>query len=398
MTIEETTVTFTELTADLEIGDRRDDWRRTAVVYQVYPRSFADSDGDGIGDLPGITGRLGALAELGVDAVWLSPFYKSPQADAGYDVADYRDVDPIFGTLADFDALLERAHELGLKVIVDLVPNHSSDEHVWFQAALAAAPGLARARAVHLPRRPRRERRTAAEQLGVLLPRTGLDPHHQRGRHPRPVVPAPVRHQAAGLGLGEPGGPGRVPRRAAVLAGPRRRRLPGRRRPLADQGARACRIIDKRVGRRPRAPTPRASSAPARCGTRTGCTRSTRRGGRCSTPTPPTGSWSPRPGCSHCPGWPATSATDEMHQAFNFDYLETEWDAAALRTVDRRVDDRATSRSARRPPGCCPTTTSCATSRGSAWTPTAPGRTASAPRTCSPTTSSGCAGRGRRRC
>ena len=111
------------------------------MVYQVYPRSFADSNGDGVGDLPGITGRLDALAELGVDAVWLSPFYTSPQADAGYDVADYRDVDPIFGTLADFDALLERAHELGLKVIVDLVPNHSSDEHVWFQAALAAAPG-----------------------------------------------------------------------------------------------------------------------------------------------------------------------------------------------------------------------------------------------------------------
>src|SRR4249919_3686906 len=117
------------------------DWWRDAVVYQIYPRSFADSDGDGVGDLPGITGRLGALAELGVDAVWLSPFYKSPQADAGYDVADYRDVDPIFGSLDDFDALLERAHELGLKVIVDIVPNHSSDEHPWFQAALAAAPG-----------------------------------------------------------------------------------------------------------------------------------------------------------------------------------------------------------------------------------------------------------------
>jgi len=117
------------------------DWRRTAVVYQVYPRSFADSDGDGVGDLPGITSRLGALAELGVDAVWLSPFYTSPQADGGYDVADYRDVDRIFGTLSDFDALLARAHLLGLKVIIDLVPNHSSDEHPWFQAALAAAPG-----------------------------------------------------------------------------------------------------------------------------------------------------------------------------------------------------------------------------------------------------------------
>ncbi|HVK43809.1 MAG TPA: alpha-amylase family glycosyl hydrolase, partial [Micropruina sp.] len=153
MSIGETTTDelFDDITAPLSIEpeqrpgqertDPAQDWRRTAVVYQVYPRSFADSDGDGVGDLPGITGRLGALADLGVDAVWLSPFYTSPQADAGYDVADYRDVDPIFGSLADFDALLERAHGLGLKVIVDLVPNHSSDEHVWFKAALAAAPG-----------------------------------------------------------------------------------------------------------------------------------------------------------------------------------------------------------------------------------------------------------------
>ena len=139
MTIEET-VAFSDITADLESTPGQD-WRRTAVVYQIYPRSFADSNGDGIGDLPGINHRLPALAELGVDAIWLSPFYKSPQADAGYDVADYRDVDPVFGTLADFDAMLERAHGLGLKVIVDLVPNQSSDEHEWFQAALAAGPG-----------------------------------------------------------------------------------------------------------------------------------------------------------------------------------------------------------------------------------------------------------------
>nr|WP_229734477.1 glycoside hydrolase family 13 protein [Cellulomonas carbonis] len=111
------------------------------MIYQVYPRSFADADGDGVGDLPGITARLDHLARLGVDAVWLSPFYRSPQKDAGYDVADYRDVDPLFGTLEDFDALLERAHRLGLRVIVDLVPNHTSSEHVWFRAALAAAPG-----------------------------------------------------------------------------------------------------------------------------------------------------------------------------------------------------------------------------------------------------------------
>jgi len=116
-------------------------WWRHAVVYQIYPRSWADGNGDGIGDLPGITARLPYLRDLGVDAVWLSPFYVSPQADAGYDVADYRDIDPIFGTLADADTLLATAHDLGLKVIVDLVPNHSSDEHPWFQAALAAGPG-----------------------------------------------------------------------------------------------------------------------------------------------------------------------------------------------------------------------------------------------------------------
>lgn len=116
-------------------------WWASAVVYQVYPRSFADGNGDGMGDLRGITARLPYLQRLGVDAVWLSPFYKSPQADGGYDVADYRQVDPLFGTLADFDAMLRIAHDLGLKVIVDLVPNHTSDEHVWFQEALASPPG-----------------------------------------------------------------------------------------------------------------------------------------------------------------------------------------------------------------------------------------------------------------
>src|SRR5215203_5334459 len=97
------------------------DWWRGAVIYQVYPRSFQDSDGDGIGDLPGITARLDHIASLGVDAVWVSPFFKSPMADMGYDVSDYRDVDPMFGTLADFDALLEKAHALGLKIIIDQV-------------------------------------------------------------------------------------------------------------------------------------------------------------------------------------------------------------------------------------------------------------------------------------
>ena len=116
-------------------------WWRDAVIYQIYPRSWSDSDGDGIGDLPGITARLPYLRDLGVDAVWLSPFYVSPMNDAGYDVADYRDIDPRFGTLHDAEVLIDTAHALGLKVLVDLVPNHTSSEHEWFRAALAAEPG-----------------------------------------------------------------------------------------------------------------------------------------------------------------------------------------------------------------------------------------------------------------
>jgi alpha-glucosidase len=116
-------------------------WWREAVTYQIYVRSFADSDGDGVGDLPGITARLPYLRDLGVDALWVTPFYRSPQHDHGYDVADYSDIDPLFGSLADADDLIDRAHELDLRVIVDLVPNHTSAEHPWFQAALAAGPG-----------------------------------------------------------------------------------------------------------------------------------------------------------------------------------------------------------------------------------------------------------------
>ena len=119
------------------------DWWRQAVVYQIYPRSFADANGDGIGDLKGITSKVGYLAELGVDAVWLSPFYPSALADGGYDVDDYRDVDPKIGTLADFDEMAAALHAAGIKVVVDIVPNHSSDRHEWFQAALASPRGSA---------------------------------------------------------------------------------------------------------------------------------------------------------------------------------------------------------------------------------------------------------------
>ena len=111
----------------------REPWWKGAVIYQIYPRSFADSNGDGVGDLPGITAHLGHVASLGVNGIWLSPFFTSPMKDFGYDISDYRDVDPIFGTLADFDRLLARAHELGLKVIIDQVYSHTSDQHPWFK-------------------------------------------------------------------------------------------------------------------------------------------------------------------------------------------------------------------------------------------------------------------------
>jgi len=117
------------------------DWWRGAVIYQVYPRSYQDTNGDGIGDLPGITQRLPHIADLGVDAIWISPFFVSPMKDFGYDVSDYRDVDPMFGTLADFDTLVARAHELGLRVMIDLVLSHTSDQHAWFQDSKSGRSG-----------------------------------------------------------------------------------------------------------------------------------------------------------------------------------------------------------------------------------------------------------------
>lgn len=118
-------------------------WWRDNLCYEIFPRSFADQNGDGIGDFKGITSRLKYLATLGINSIWLTPFYPSPQADAGYDVSDYRNIDPALGTLDDFDVMLKEAHALGIRVIIDIVPNHTSDQHAWFKRALAAAPGSA---------------------------------------------------------------------------------------------------------------------------------------------------------------------------------------------------------------------------------------------------------------
>ena len=118
-------------------------WWRSAAIYQLYVRSFADGNGDGVGDLAGVRAHLGYLAGLGIDAIWFNPWYPSPMSDAGYDISDYRDIDPVFGTLADADALIAEAHELGIRIIIDIVPNHGSDQHPWFRVALAAPPGSA---------------------------------------------------------------------------------------------------------------------------------------------------------------------------------------------------------------------------------------------------------------
>ena len=126
-------------------------WWANAVVYQVYPRSFQDTNGDGIGDLKGITSRLDYLADLGVDVVWLSPVYKSPQDDNGYDISDYQDIDPLFGTLEDMDELLAEAHKRGLKIVMDLVVNHTSDEHAWFLFRRFRLGVRSEARRVFLP-------------------------------------------------------------------------------------------------------------------------------------------------------------------------------------------------------------------------------------------------------
>ncbi len=143
-----------------------EDWWRQAVVYQIYPRSFADSNGDGIGDLKGVTSRATYLRDLGVDAVWLSPFYPSALADGGYDIDDPRDIDPRLGTLEDFDDMLAALHDVGIRVIVDIVPNHTSNRHTWFVNAVCAGPGS--------PERSRYHFRDGRGENGELPPNTWL--------------------------------------------------------------------------------------------------------------------------------------------------------------------------------------------------------------------------------
>ena len=194
----------------MSTADDRSPWWRGAVIYQVYPRSFADGNGDGIGDIAGIRARLDHLSELGVDAIWLSPWYPSPMADAGYDVADYRDIDPVFGTLAEAEALIAEAHAVGIRMIVDIVPEPLLRRAPVVPGGAGRRPGRAGAGAVLVPARPRARRRRAADRLARRVRRHHLDPDHEPGRHARRLVPAPVHPGAARPQLGPPGGARRV--------------------------------------------------------------------------------------------------------------------------------------------------------------------------------------------
>ena len=212
------------------------EWWRTAVIYEVYVRSFADGNGDGIGDLAGVRARLPYLAELGIDAIWFAPWYPSPMADAGYDVADYREVEPLFGSLAEAEKLIAEAHALGIRIIIDIVPNHGSDQQQWFTDALAAPAGSAeRARYYFRPGQGDAGE-PAAEQLAVGVRRARLVTHDERGRDGPASGICTCSARAAGLQLGASRRAGRVRRRAAVLVRSRRRRVPPRLRGAAGQG------------------------------------------------------------------------------------------------------------------------------------------------------------------
>ena len=160
----------------MQINSSSSPWWRHAVCYQIYVRSFADGNGDGVGDMAGIEQRLPYLADLGVDAVWITPFYPSPQLDHGYDVADYRDVDPLFGSLDDFDSMLATAHDLGIKLIADVVPNHTSHDHAWSARpsppSPATRPGTATCSAT-APARTAASRRTTGSRSSAARPGAG---------------------------------------------------------------------------------------------------------------------------------------------------------------------------------------------------------------------------------
>ena len=304
-----------------------DDWWRSAVVYQVYPRSFADADGDGTGDVNGIRARLPYLAELGVDAIWISPWYPSPLLDGGYDVADYRDINPEFGTLADADALITEAHALGMRILIDLVPNHCSWEHPWFKAALAAGKGSPERDLFWF--RDSEDGPAADELAGRVRWRRLAADQEIRGRT---VVPAPVRHLPARLELGQPEGDRGVRLDPAVLVRPRHRRVPDRRRRLDGEGPGVARRTAAQRGadagevrRQPvLRPARRAHHPPALARDRRRVRRYAARA---------RGSSWRRRGCRRPSGWRSTSGRTNCTPPSTSTPCGAAWDAKELREV-----------------------------------------------------------------
>ena len=197
---------------------------KNKVVYQIYPKSFKDSNGDGIGDLRGVIDALDYLADMGVDYLWLTPFFVSPQKDNGYDIADYLAIDPHFGTMDDFDALVKAADAKGLKIMLDMVLCHTSDQHAWFQRALAGDADYQR---YYILRDGRNKKCAddpggAADQLAMRVRRQCL----AVGAAPGQMVSASARCESAGFGLDESDRTGRARQGGTVLEGARRRRIP----------------------------------------------------------------------------------------------------------------------------------------------------------------------------
>ena len=206
-------------------------WWQGGVIYQIYPRSFQDSNGDGIGDIEGIIGRLDYLADLGVDAIWISPIFPSPMADFGYDVSDYLAVDPIFGSLEAVDRLVGEAHRRGLKIILDYVPNHTSDRHPWFVESRASRDSPKRDWYIWRDAKPDGSPPTnwVAEFGGSSVDLGRADPA---------ILLSRVSSRAAGSELAQSGSRRRDARRVALLVRPGRRRISRRRHPPSHRGRR----------------------------------------------------------------------------------------------------------------------------------------------------------------
>ena len=339
------------LPSDVRVAPPSDDptWWRSAVIYQVYVRSFADANGDGTGDLAGVRSRLPYLRDLGIDAIWFTPWYLSPLADGGYDVADYRAIDPAFGTLEEAEALIADALDHGIRTIIDVVPNHVSDRHAWFQAALAAGPGSPERERFWFRPGSRRGRRRAADRLALgVQGRPDVDPHDEPGRHTRRLVPPPLHRRAARPELGPSGGPGGARGDPALLVRPRRRGRADRLRGPAGQGP-----GDAGGPGRP------GARATIRSTTATSSTTSTARwravadalSGRRA-------SWSARSGSQDIERFARYLRPDELHTAFNFDFMARP--VGRRRACVRRSTRRSPPmpRSAPRPHGSCRTTTS----------------------------------------